>query len=86
MLILAVPCVVSVALDEGQKAKCDGILISAEKAKEAVACKRELNIRRTFECDPCPACPESKQQPTLTIASASFFSGLVLGILLFFVS
>ena len=85
MLILSAPCVVSVALDQGQKAKCDGILISAERAKSAVACKRELEIRRDFKCEPCPSCPDCKQPPMAKIASASFLSGFVLGLLLFLV-
>tara|TARA_R100000664_G_C2705506_1_gene104284 strand:+ start:549 stop:809 length:261 start_codon:yes stop_codon:yes gene_type:complete len=85
MLIFAVPCVASAALDQGEKAQCDGILISAQRAKEAVACKREVELRKTFECAPCSACPECKKTETMTIATASFFSGFVLGLLLFFV-
>ncbi len=84
MLILAAPCIASAAIDQGQKAECDGVLISAQRAKEAVACKRELNLRRTFECDPCPACPEPKPSRSVEIASASFVTGLVFGLLLFF--
>jgi hypothetical protein len=85
MLILAAPCVASAAIDQGEKAKCDGILISAQRAKEAIACEREVEIRKTFECDPCPACPECDHQPVMQIATASFFSGFVLGLLLLFV-
>ena len=84
MLIVAIPCVVSSAINEGEKAECDGLLISAQRAKEAVACKRELDFRRTFECDPCPKCPECPESETMKIATASFFSGFVLGLLLFF--
>lgn len=85
MLVLAVPCVVSVAIDEGERAKCDGLLISAERAKAAVACKRELEIRRREKCAPCPTCPACKQPPTMEIATASFASGFLLGLLLFLV-
>ena len=85
MLILAVPCVASSAINQGQKAACDGILISAQRAKAAVACKRELNILRTFECDPCPAGPDCPKSETMKIATASFLSGFVLGLLLFLV-
>ena len=85
MLIFAAPCVASAALDQGQKAQCDGILIRAQRAKDAVACKRELNLRRTFECEPCPACPECEQPQTMKMVTASFFSGFVLGLLLFLV-
>jgi hypothetical protein len=85
VLILSAPCVVSQAVDQGQPAPCDGVLISAERAREAVADKREVNLRRTFECDPCPACPESPPDRTREVASASFFAGFVLGLLLLFV-
>ena len=83
MLIIAAPWVASSAINEGDKAACDGLLISAQRAKEAVACKRELDVLRTFECDPCPECPECPESETIKIASASFFSGFVLGLLLF---
>jgi len=82
MLIFAAPWIASAAIDQGQKAHCDGVLISAQRAKEAVACKRELNLRRTFECQPCPDLPEDR---TTQIASASFAAGLVLGLLLLLV-
>jgi hypothetical protein len=85
MLIIAAPCVASAALDQGQKAECDGILISAQRAKEAVACAREVELRKTFECAPCPACPECDKPETMQIATASFFSGFVLGLLLLLV-
>lgn len=82
--LLSAPCVSSSALDQGKPAPCDGVLISAERAKEAIACKRELELRKTFECDPCPACPEPEPSRSVQIASASFVTGLVFGLLLFF--
>jgi hypothetical protein len=85
LILMAAPCVVSAPLDAGQRAECDGILISAKRAQEAVACKRELDLRRTFECDPCPDCPEPKPCEQMQIATASFFSGFVLGLLLLLV-
>lgn len=85
MLILLAPCVVSAPLDGGTKAPCDGILISAQRAREAITCKRELKLRRAFRCDPCPACPEPEPCQTATTVAASFLSGFVLGLLLFLV-
>jgi len=85
VLILPAPCIASQAVDQGQPAPCDGVLISTERARQAVADKREVNLRRTFECDPCPACPEPPPDRTKEVASASFFAGFVLGLLLLFV-
>ena len=82
--IIAAPCVQSTPVDAGEPAPCDGILISIERAKAAIACKREVELRKTFECEPCPACPKPTKDRSVEIASASFVSGLVLGLLLFF--
>lgn len=81
-MIIAAPCSASAPIDEGQAAPCSGFIISTERAKEAISCKRELNLRKTFECDPCPACPNPQKDETVAIATASFFSGFVLGLLL----
>tara|TARA_R100000664_G_C2645838_1_gene68691 strand:- start:133 stop:402 length:270 start_codon:yes stop_codon:yes gene_type:complete len=83
-VLLAAPCVTSAAVDQGDTVPCDGVLISAKRAREAIACKREVELRKTFECDPCPACPEPAPDRTVQIASASFVTGLVFGLLLFF--
>lgn len=83
-VVLAAPCVTSAAVDQGDTVPCDGVLISAKRAKEAIACKREVNLRRTFECEPCPACPDPKPSRSVEIASASFVTGLIFGLLLFF--
>ena len=83
LIMLLAPCVASAPLDAGKRAACDGILISAERAKSAIKCKREVDLLRTFECDPCPDCPEPV--PYMQVATASFFSGFVLGLLLFLV-
>jgi hypothetical protein len=85
VLILPAPCVASQVVDQGYPAPCDGVLISAERARQAVADKREVNLRRTFECDPCPACPELPPCKTSEVASASFFAGFVLGLMLLLV-
>ena len=84
VVLLSAPCVSSAAVDQGETVPCDGVLISAKRAKEAIACKREVELRKTFECDPCPACPEPPQDSSVQIASASFVTGLVFGLLLFF--
>jgi len=82
LALLAAPCVSSAPLDAGQVAECDGVLISAARARQAVADKREVNILRTFDCDPCPDCPDLPKDDSVKIASASFVSGFVLGLLL----
>ena len=84
VVLLSAPCVSSAAVDQGDTVPCDGVLISAKRAREAVACKREVELRKTFECDPCPACPQPKPSRSVQIASASFVTGLVFGLLLFF--
>jgi len=84
VVLLSAPCVSSAAVDQGETVPCDGVLISAKRAKEAIACKREVELRKTFECDPCPACPEPAPDRTVQIASASFVTGLIFGLLLFF--
>ena len=84
VVLLASPCVSSAAVDEGDTVPCDGVLISAKRAREAIACKREVELRKTFECDPCPACPEPEPSRSVQIASASFVTGLIFGLLLFF--
>ena len=45
----------------------------------------EVELRKTFECAPCPSCPEPKKDETVAIATASFFAGFVLGLTLFLV-
>lgn len=84
VVLLSAPCVSSAAVDQGETVPCDGVLISAKRAAEAIACKREVELRKTFECDPCPACPEPEPSRSVQIASASFVTGLVFGLLLFF--
>jgi hypothetical protein len=46
--IIAAPCVQSTPVDAGKPAPCDGILISIERAKAAIACKREVELRKTL--------------------------------------
>lgn len=82
MVLLAAPCVSSAPIDKGNVAPCDGVLISAARARQAIADKREVNILRTFDCDPCPACPDPPKDDSVKIASASFATGFVLGLLL----
>ena len=85
-LLLAAPCAASVPLDAGQRAGCDGVLISADRAKRAVADAREVKIRRQHACPACPACPEPQSvEGEIATASASFVAGLLLGLLLVFV-
>ncbi len=84
-IVMAAPCVASAAIDQGETANCDGVLISVKRAKEAIACAREVELRKTFECAPCPACPDPPQDRSVQIASASFVTGLVFGLLLLFV-
>lgn len=81
-IIMAAPCTASAPIDAGKVAPCDGVLISATRAQQAIADKREVNLRRTFECAPCPDCPKDDGMRT---AAASFFSGFVLGLLLILV-
>jgi len=85
VVIMAAPCVSSSALDEGKLAPCDGVLISAKRARQAIADQKELELRKTFECAPCPPCQEPKKDDAFSVATASFFSGFVLGLLLFLV-
>ncbi len=85
LIALLTSCTISQPIDRGQPAPCDGVLISAERAKQAVADKREVELRKTFECAPCPSCPEPKKDETVAIATASFFAGFVLGLTLFLV-
>lgn len=83
-LALAAPCVASAPLDAGQTAACDGVLISAARARRAVADAREVELRRQHECPAVPACPEPPTVDShVTVATASFFTGFVLGLLLF---
>ena len=81
-MLLAAPCVSSAPLDSGQVAACDGVLVSAARARQAVADSREVNILRTYECDPCPECPAPPKDETVVVASASFLAGVVFGLLL----
>ena len=85
LIALLTSCTISQPLDRGQPAPCDGVLISTERAKQAVADKREVELRKTFECAPCPSCPEPKKDETVAIATASFFAGFILGLTLFLV-
>jgi hypothetical protein len=83
-VFFAAQCAQSTPIDQGKPSPCDGIVISVERAKKAIACEREVELRKTFECAPCPACPDPPQDRSVEIASASFVTGLVFGLLLFF--
>jgi len=85
LLVMASPCVQSTPIDQGKPSPCDGIVISVERAKKAIACEREVELRKTFECAPCPSCPTPPEDRSIEYATASFLSGFVLGLLLFLV-
>ena len=84
-VFLAAQCAQSTPIDQGKPAPCDGIVISVERAKKAIACEREVELRKTFECAPCPSCPTPPKDRSIEYATASFLSGFVLGLLLFLV-
>ncbi len=81
-MLIAAPCSSSAPIDEGKPAPCSGLLISVERAKAAIVCKRSLAVLSEHRYEACLPCPKTDDAEMIKIASASFFTGFILGLLL----
>ena len=81
-VFLMTPCDLALPLDIGRPAPCDGILVSADTAREALKNIEELKVRRAFscpECPPCAACPEAPRTNVLNWTLGGVLAGAILG-------